>query len=681
MVEIITPRVTPSARGAGRVAPNLSSSLQRASGATGMVADSFSAFYEKEAAIQNELIVANLQSDWSERFKESAKNAGSGFTKTILGEYDAYTQEALAGAPERGRDELELAVQKYRINLEDKAKAREAAVRAAAKAKAVAETRRLKANALISDPSLLDEYLETASPEERSLYIRSALSALNEADPQAVRDQVKGGQWDADLTPDQKLSFMNASQSRIERMEAEAKTTRKAAQKEFTEDVFNEEIDYVGVTGALPADSQLTDENIDAVAGDDREWARETKRRRDVAVENAKIVNDVSTASPAEIEKIVLDARAEIEKPGRTQEDVSRLEAVTGAITKRNTEIIEDAAGYVAKHDETVATQIELMGAVDPELRPSVAANLARYLDARFDGMGVPAEFRTYMPAKMARDTVASLKGIGADVAPQALGEILSEWGGRAPAIVAQLRKAGLPPEFTAAMRHSDNPGLSAEIASLRGIKVDDLTGAIPSTLKRDIDAEVLEYTTGYTSAMLAGGGPEAVAVMNEQLDVMRRAAYRRAMESGVSEVKDLYTGMFPETVMQDGNVTAILPKGVPESIVLGAAKAALEDGPLESIVDLDIPGLPSGADRAVAIASLRSFGTWVNNSAGDGLVLMYDINGYRIPVEVKGGGYYELKFDAILNTYGRPTPADVLRSYGYDETGSGAPTYQEYMQ
>lgn len=665
MVEIITPRITPSARSAGQVAPNLSSSLNRASNATGMVADSFSAFYEKEAAIQNELIVANIQSDWAERFKASAKTAGSGFTKTILGEYDAYAQEALANAPERGRDELELAVQKYRINLEDKAKTREAAVRAAAKAKAVAETRRLKANALISDPSLLDEYLETAGPKERSLYIRSALSAMNENDPTSVHEQVKGGKWDSDLTPDQKLSFMKASKSKIDRLEAEDEAARKAAQKEFSEDIFNEEIDYVSVTGALPADSDLTDENIDAVAGKDREWAREIKRRRDVAVENAQMVNTISMASPAEVEAIVLDARSRLEKPGRTQEDVLRLNSISGAIESRTSAIAADAAGYVAKHDETVSAQIKLMGVVDPELRPSVAANLARYLDSRFDVMGVPSEFRTYMPAKMAKDTVAHLKGIGADVAPQALGEILAEWGGRSPSIVAQLRKAGLPAEYTVAMRHADNPGLSAEIASLKGIKSDDLTSAIATTLKRDIDAEVLDYTSEYTAAMMTGGGVEAIDIMNDQIDVMRRAAYRRAMESGVSEVKDLAAGMFPEAVIQGSNVTAILPVGMDAGSVRRAINDATTEDAMADVVALDILGLPDDVDREVAMASLMSLGMWVNNSTGDGLVLMYDTGGYRIPVETKDGGYYELKFGDIQNLTYRQRVKDAAKKKG----------------
>ncbi len=130
MVEFVTPRITPTARAAGQVSSAGSQAINRLAGAAQGAANTFSDFYEKEAAIQGEQLLAEVQEEWSRTYNERAKTAGNGFTKGILNDYDQFVADKLAqqqtdaeargqaNVPERKRDEVDLAVRKYRLTLE-----------------------------------------------------------------------------------------------------------------------------------------------------------------------------------------------------------------------------------------------------------------------------------------------------------------------------------------------------------------------------------------------------------------------------------------------------------------------------------------------------------------------------------------------------------------------------------
>lgn len=683
MVEFITPRISPTVRQAGQVQSDTSSSLRRAAGATKQAADTFTDFYEKEAAIENDLLLATAQSDWAKTYDERKKSAGAGFAKGMLSDYDGYVEEVMRNSPERGRDGLKLAFDKYRIRLSDKALQREASARAAAKNKMVAEARRLKANALISDPSLLPEYREGASKEDDSLFVRSALSGMNEINPQQVHDDVKGGKYDAILTPAQKLSFMKTSKGKVDAEKRAVDAQIEAGKRRYENEIFAEEMDFVEVNGALPADSLMTNENIDFVSHGDTEWAKEVKRQRDVAVMNAETLNAVSMAGAAEITAMFEDQTARVKKPGNTGEDVAQLNALAKAVSERNTAITEDAAGYMAKADPNIQMQFDLYDSADPELKGDVAKNLTGYLDAQYNLTGVPQSLRTYMPKQMARQTVAMLNDVGNDAAPQVLSDLLDQWGDKSPEVTAQLRKEGLAPEFVVAMRHLDNPALAQDIANLRGLSAKDLKETVESITVKDIDVAVYAETRDYALAMQAGGGPEAVGIMNEQTDVMQRLSYARARGTnnpGTEIVSALMGEMFPETIIQSNIANVIVPVDVDAGVFEVMLEAGLEDKALADISVPDIPGLPADADRAVAVASLQSMGTWVTNGTSDGAVLMFDVTGRRIPVRNKDGSLYEIKFTdeidpSLLNT--GQSRIDISDA----PLGAGLLDYGQYLQ
>lgn len=649
MVQLLTPKIGVQARQAGQVSTAPARNLARAASSMKMVADNFSQYYEEQAAIDNELILATTQADWTQNYNERKGSAGDGFTKGMLKDYDEYVTAAMADSPKRGRDQLKLAMDKYRLNLETKSMQREATARAAAKVAAIAEANRLKANALISDPTLLDDYLEGAGPKERSLFIRSAMSGEMANDPQSVNDAVMGGKWDNDLTPAQKLSFMKLSQNGIARIETEEATALKASQRLYL-DGLNEELDFVAANGALPVDSQYTDENIEAMFPADE--AKELKRLRDQSVMHAENVNAVSSAMPVELEAEIEKLQAAVAKPGDTKEDVIALNSYLGAIQQRNQRLKDDAAAYVISDWNVIDMSFDAYNNSDPDAKPIAAENYVAGLNAAYDIMGVAPELRNILPKDTAKQMVTQFNSMGADIVAQSLKEYKDAWGDAGPRIVAELGKAGLAPEYVSSMRHSDDAGLAARVASLAGVKESDLKENLISTEVTDAKLEINEGIEDYMSAFIAGDPTgQALATFNDEMSITRRMIWQdigNGMDPSDAVEQELGR-MFPEEAINENNAQLIVPVGVGANVFRRSLDAAMSEELLRSakIQPLDDPRLPEFADMETNIEHLEKQGLWLNNSTGDGAVLHYNINGYYLPVTVEGGGFYEVKFDA----------------------------------
>lgn len=653
MVELITSQLGPSVRAAGQVSNAPAQALGRLANAAQGTANNFSQYYEEKAATERELTLARAQSDWSRTYAERAKNAGSGFTESIMADYDAYVSEAMAnygaGQPGnigmRGREQLQAGFERYRINIEEKAMQREAAARAAAASRARAETDRLRANALLSDPTLLDEYLEGANPAQRSLYIRSALSAQLMDDPEAVQDQVVGGRWDADLTPEQKLTFMKQAESGVASMQREMEIERNQIAADL-ETQANENAAYAMANGAPPADSSVTLESFAAVlppAEAQEAWAQ---YQQQIAL--AEDVHRVSTSTPGEINFVLEELQAAVSEPGHTAADVNRLNTYRSALEMRNKAIEEDAANHVVTSSDAVSSLLQAYGSAEGEARSIAAERYANALSFEYDRLGVPDGLRTFLPDSMAKSVVESFQNMGRDMAPLALRDFRNQWGDAAPAIIEQLSREGLAPEYVEAMRYSDDPVLSAAIASLAGVTDTQLREGIPTAdttmMTLELQAEVVEYRKAFE----AGGDTSAALTFNRTYGVAERLilSRMRSGEDASTAVQHVTGQMFPETPINTSSARALLPVGVSEAN-FGRVTDEARDS-LEGVVPLRHPAMPEFASAAVSQQHLRDRGVWLNNSNGTGVVLHYNIGGYFLPAEVEGGGFYEVPFSAM---------------------------------
>ena len=685
-VDFITPRLSPTARAAGQVSTAGAEATKRLARAAQQTANNFTEFWEKEAAQQGELLLAEIQEEWGRTYNERAKQAGRGFSKSIMADFDEFKEKRLSeyreqaaasgqrNVPERNREDLNLALDKYRLRLETKSMQREAAAIAAAKARAVARARRAKLNALISDPGLLQEYLETSkSPKERSDYVRTALGMQVREDPKGVMDQVMGGQWDADLSPSQKMSFIKLADSGIARQEREEAVQLRAAQGAF-EAELNEEIAYAEANGAPPVDSAFDETDIADMYRDDPARGAEVSDGYKQAIEFAETINRVSMQSPEMVQLDVERLQRKVQEPGNTPDDVKRLNTYLTAVSERNNQIRDDAAAYVQGKSDGTRAIYEAIPEADPEMVPVLSENYVRGLEASYDRLGVPAELRTILPDEDAAAQVAQFNAMGSDVAAAALNEYASNWGAAAPRVLAQLDKAGLAPEYTVAMRHADNPGLQQEIVNLATVSRADLTTGLPTISVKDAGVALTEGLQEYRQTFEFAGGGDAQISMNKQYDVADKLTLdliRRGAEPDEAAER-VIKQMFPETPVTGNNERYILPSNLSTTAIgQGIDELMSEEALRGNILPIDDPRFPDFADLDVTISQASRSGIWVNNSDGDGLQLMMSFDGYLIQVLRPDETPYNFTFQEI-EAAGN---VGLTRRRTNPRTGRGAPS------
>lgn len=665
MVEFQTPRIVPQARSAGQVSNAGSDAIKRLGMAAQGTADTFTEFYEKEAAIHGERLLAEIQEEWGRTYNERSKGAGAGFSKSTLADYDAFVAQKLAAyskeasdrsqanVPERNRQDIELALDKYRMRLETKTLAREAAARAAAKNAAMAATRRAKHNALISDPSLYAEYMETANKRDGEAYTRTFLSMQVRDDPQATLDDVMAGKYDTQLQPSQKMSFIKLADSGVARVERENEIELNAARSDL-ETALSEEIAFAGANGAPPVDSAFEPEAIAELYGTDPERGVAVVDQYKSEIAAAEMRNNVSMATPDQIESDLTKLQDAVSSPGNTPRDVQQQTAYVAALQQRNNAITDDAAKWANSGERFVRDIYGAIHSAAPEDQAIIAQKYTDALSLTYDNVGVPDQFRTVLPKQDATNQAAQFNDMGTDVAAAALSNYMDVWGEAAPMVLRQLEKAGLAPEYSVAMRHLDNPGLSQAIINLKGISTADLKqGQIKSDMN-DADAALREGLVEYRLAFEFAGSGDAQSTMNTHYDVAERLVLDRMRqgESSDAAVEGVIAEMFPETVVTGNNGNYLIPDGANDGAIMQGTEVATTKLALSSvgIVPFDDPRFPEFADVELTRMGLETNGVWVNNSTGDGLQLMLSIEGYMIPAMLENGSPYSLTFDELAN-------------------------------
>lgn len=662
MVEFRTPQQVPTARAAGRVSTAGSQALGRLSDAVGGAADSFSEFYEKEAAIQGELVLAEIQEEWTRGYTERAKQAGAGFAKSTMADYDKFVSDRLAqwqqeategnqrNVPARVMDDVQLSLDKYRLKLETQSLKREAAARAAAKAKAVAATERAKLNALIIDPSLMNEYVEGAKTDkQRRSYIKAGLTATMRENPQLVLDRINAGEFVNDLTPDQTQSFIKLANSGIEAQEREAAIVLRGEQARL-ENELAEELAFAEANGAPPVDSIYDPEAIRDLYPKDPEKAELLIKTYREGVDFAETKHSVALAAPEDIEAEVLRLREAVSKPGDTEADVARLNSYVSAVDARTTQIKQDGAAYVHGTVDEAKRLFELHGEAETSDQASLLSeHYVSTMNLVYDQLGVPDQFRTVLPKRAVTDTVSMLNEMGTDVAAQALTQMVESWGDAAPMVIAQLEKGGLANEYFVAMRHADNPVLTQSLVNLAPQTLADLKAGIPSTDVKDFNTELSDSLLDYRSAFEFGGDNVAIETFNKNYAVAEKygmSLVRKGTDPATA-AEQVISQLFPETVVVGNNMRFIMPDGLDDAKVeVGLERLmreeALEDAGVEAIDD---PRFESFTDKVVTYVTGSRSGIWINNSDGTGVQLLISVDGSYIPLLLEDGSPYQVTF------------------------------------
>jgi hypothetical protein len=682
MVEIRTPRLVPQAREAAPIGNAASEGLAGLSRAMQRTADSFSDFYEAEAARRRELIVAETQSEFAQRLERTARDAGDGYAASMLAEFDQYRAQRMQSAPERGRADLEQAMNLYRVDLDRRAQSAELAARQrrAAAAQAAAETARRNAlaaevrlaqNGLIREPSeevlarMVEQY-----PDQADEFVRTYNAARMMTDPMAVVEEVQAGRWDAHYTPSQLLNVLEAGAAAQARMDRERESAVQAALSDLNDQV-SEETAYIEANGFAPDDSFAANPDaLDTLLADlvpDEERRAAVRREVDEQFEVARVTSAVTTAAPDEINAAMERLVARVREPGRTEADVAELNRYTQAVARREQAITEDAAGYAVRINDEVGTLLNAVGgAPDAETAGIAARQYAAARDAEYNRLGVPQELRRAMPVSVAQGIVQSLMQEGLDTLPLRLREIAQTWND--PRVVSELMAQDLPGTAAVAMRYADNPGLATGIIGLAGQSREDLARGLTTTTVSDVTAGIVSKIATYRQAFESGDQTGAArALMDQHFQVAERLAlsYVRQGATATTAVDRVMAQMFPETPVVATDRRVLIPADTNSRLVeMALSRAGAAGGDLirafnpEPFYD---PAFPEFANREIMISAAQG-GVWLNNSTGTGAVLAIDLGGFYLPIRNAQGQYYEIDYYRPSHLY------DMMRLNHYEE-------------
>ena len=138
---------------------------------------------------------------------------------------------------------------------------------------------------------------------------------------------------------------------------------------------------------------------------------------------------------------------------------------------------------------------------------------------------------------------------------------------------------------------------------------------------------------------------------------------------------QSVFDKLFPEQIIFSKgtglNQSYLLPQEIDPGVAENALRVMMGADKLRSLIrPFDDPRYRQEIDVELDIVGLSSTGTWINNSTGDGVVLMYYFQDQMpIPVEKMDGSYYEVKFTAMRSIAQDITAAD----YRGDGLASGA--------
>ena len=459
-------------------------------------------------------------------------------------------------------------------------------------------------------------------------------------------------------------------------------------EKDAISSAINEGVSYAYATGEAPTIDEEKILNIFGAA----EGSKIIASYKDTT-DFAATVAGVATSSIEHLKNVVEKLNAEIKKPGNTDSDVKKMDAFLNAVTVRDRAIKEDAAAYVLENNNILQRTYQ-----NAQQNPASAQYFIASMDQAYDAMGVHALFRNYLPKSDASAIVAQLNSMPLEEAPVALSMILGTYGDNAQKISAELSKAGLAPEYSVAMRYSDNTSLMAEIVASKAITLDDLKSGRSSNdtiadkeMMNSISDLSRPYRGALTDGDLTGAANRSFA---ESYAIAEKIARLRLINNNgdpLAVAQSVFVQMFPHQVVKTigGGLgqNYLLPQDIDGRMAENALRVMMSPDLLRnSIAPIDDPRYRAAVDIELDIVDLNKSGVWINNSTGDGVVLTYRFRDQiPLPVIKPDGTYYEVKF-ADMQSIAPQIDAAVLAQQEIDlmSPGSSAPTieqqYQQYL-
>lgn len=664
MVEIRTPRLSPTVRPAGQASTATASSLYEAGSAVQGVADKFSRYYEEKAAEEAELIWTQAEVDWARRFKEGAKTAKDGFTGKTMEEYDAYVADAMKTVPLRQVGNMEHNFSKYRIGLEAKALEAEAAARERARAAAKAKIRENLGHALLEDPTH-DNFVRFSSGQDENtqkfLFGLYADSTLNSGDRFAVEDfnslLVDQSSYDYLITPEQELNLrkgIGKAEDAFARQDAitigkmiddAAANAANTGTADIEEAKAIIEASYLDETTKMAALAELDDRAA---------FGEATFDIRDQPVSTSMEVLDTMRATAS------------------SDADWRNVGIYGDAIEKHQAAMVKDMAGYVSMTDRNIAALESAAFAQTGDMQAEGFNYYKSAMDAKYDRMGVPEAQRRYLSKARAGGMVATFNGMENGLTGPILENHLSQWGDAKPQIMSELVAEGLNNFVSWQLWRYDDPVLNKMAAEAKNADMGQIKDALTpdgyTQLKEDVygNPTVQEYIVAFG----AGRPPEADRFIRNMVESAIDMFAVHQVKNGTTSFDDFLKRAFSEKTLVEPNAIMILPDGVDSDMVNRETEFLLRN----ALTDL-VPNISEELRDRIAVEENREIddtvmalllqngrGTFILNDDGTGVRLAYNLNGLIVPLNPEFTfqelNLYSREHTAISGVTGKIIPA-----------------------
>jgi len=516
-------------------------------------------------------------------------------------------------------------------------------------------------------------------PDARGLYVYSLMQKLDPLDRVALLKKLNGTS-----------EYVNGATLEEERFSVVSKQVAEDLGSSITSS-----IDLLSDGGEVP-EAQLAqiEATIESVKGSiTPETALSLQQSYSSLVELKQLTTEVRPLNQRQLDEM-------IQGIGQPQNEVQQrnLDFLTKYRDNRNRGLKEDPLGWAFESGFSNQSVIDL----SPDAINSGTTNIEQRIAA---GQNLRAQFNLDHVPVFTNAEVAEITGRLLSEEPirgvTSLSNLRSILGPGGNYAVEQMRRAGLPLEYAIAIDVQD-PALRQTVAALASTSFQELSEQTDQTNIREMDSKVREMLAPYMSAYLTGGDGQAVKLLNEEVEIARKIAASQIVSRKMSPLEAAeyaVQNFFPEydRVVQNNHGNFIVPTqfdvdqldDLTEQLLdpdalraagiepISGASFFLPDGN-ETVLSEEIAGdITSSIESGVSIAALADNGVWLNNSRGDGVVLHYNLNGQYLPVRLKTGGVYDVKFAEMGGLTSRLAPPEEIVGGrgGVMRRGQSAPT------
>jgi hypothetical protein len=516
-------------------------------------------------------------------------------------------------------------------------------------------------------------------PDARGLYVYSLMQKLDPLDRVALLKKLNGTS-----------EYVNGATLEEERFSVVSKQVAEDLGSSITSS-----IDLLSDGGEVP-EAQLAqiEATIESVKGSiTPETALSLQQSYSSLVELKQLTTEVRPLNQRQLDEM-------IQGIGQPQNEVQQrnLDFLTKYRDNRNRGLKEDPLGWAFESGFSNQSVIDL----SPDAINSGTTNIEQRIAA---GQNLRAQFNLDHVPVFTNAEVAEITGRLLSEEPirgvTSLSNLRSILGPGGNYAVEQMRRAGLPLEYAIAIDVQD-PALRQTVAALASTSFQELSEQTDQTNIREMDSKVREMLAPYMSAYLTGGDGQAVKLLNEEVEIARKIAASQIVSRKMSPLEAAeyaVQNFFPEydRVVQNNHGNFIVPTqfdvdqldDMTEQLLdpdalraagiepISGASFFLPDGN-ETVLSEEIAGdITSSIESGVSIAALADNGVWLNNSRGDGVVLHYNLNGQYLPVRLKTGGVYDVKFAEMGGLTSRLAPPEEIVGGrgGVMRRGQSAPT------